>query len=155
MEYVCGFLRLTGTATDHRDRVLLLRKLKPAWQKSLLNGVGGKVEHDVNEGLLDAMKREWREESGLHNCPDWTRFATLNFVGGAVVHFFKAQSDDLAYFDLHGRKNDVGERFETFPLEHVLRRDDIIPNLKWLLPLAFLDTCEQTVQVEEVTRGIP
>lgn len=153
MDYVCGFLRLTGVATDHRDRILLLRKLKPAWQKSLLNGVGGKVE--PHEKPSTAMAREWYEESGSGLIVPWKHFAHLKFVGGASVHFFKAQSSEPEHFELHGRKNDVGERFEALPLDHALRRDDVIPNLKWLIPLAFLDTCEQSVLVDEVERVIP
>lgn len=160
--YVVGFLRLTGVSTDHRDRILLLRKGKPRWQKGLLNGVGGKMNFSsltgpayLNETPIQAMNREWMEETLGAGAIDWKQFAELTFMNEAKVHFFKAQSNAEEFFDLHGTKNDVGERFEVQPLDHVLRRDDIIPNLKWLLPLAFLDTCDQVVHVQQVERGTP
>lgn len=153
MDYVCGLLRLTGVSTDHRDRLLFIRKLKPDWQIGLLNGVGGKIEE--GETPLQAMSREWHEESHGTPSPEWQALASFEFVGGSKVHFFKAQSNELEYFRLHGRKNDAGERFEALAMEHALRRDDLIPNLKWLIPLAFIDTCSQVVHVAEVERGIP
>ena len=37
--YVTGFL-----FSSDRDRVVLIEKLSPAWQRGLFNGVGGKIE---------------------------------------------------------------------------------------------------------------
>lgn len=41
-QYCLGF-----AFTDHDNFVILIRKNKPAWQKGLLNGVGGESEKDA------------------------------------------------------------------------------------------------------------
>ena len=45
------------------DRVLLINKTKPEWQRGKLNGLGGTVES--GEAPILGMVREFREESGL------------------------------------------------------------------------------------------
>jgi 8-oxo-dGTP pyrophosphatase MutT (NUDIX family) len=47
----------------HPDRVLLVEKDRPAWQKGCLNLLGGKVEQ--GEEAIDTTIRELKEESGL------------------------------------------------------------------------------------------
>jgi 8-oxo-dGTP diphosphatase len=64
--YVVGFL----FSKDFR-LVALIRKMKPAWQAGLLNGIGGKIE--AGESTLDAMIREFHEEAnyGHTEMPRW------------------------------------------------------------------------------------
>jgi 8-oxo-dGTP diphosphatase len=45
------------------DKVALIRKNKPDWQKGFLNGIGGKIEKD--ESKRSAMVREFEEECGI------------------------------------------------------------------------------------------
>lgn len=62
--YVLGFA-FTGD-----NRVLLIEKKRPDWQKGRLNGIGGHVEY--NESSIDAMTREFREETGVSTTQsDW------------------------------------------------------------------------------------
>ncbi|HSI37253.1 MAG TPA: NUDIX domain-containing protein, partial [Tepidisphaeraceae bacterium] len=56
--YVCSF-----AFPPARDRVLLIRKNRPAWQAGKLNGVGGKIE--PGETPRQAARREFEEETGL------------------------------------------------------------------------------------------
>ena len=56
MKYVLGFV-----FNESLDKIALIRKNRPAWQKGLLNGIGGKIEAD--ELTLDAMTREFEEET--------------------------------------------------------------------------------------------
>ena len=59
--YVAGFaFNMDG------DRVLLVLKKKPAWQNGRLNAIGGKIE--ANESPLQAMVREFREETDVQRC---------------------------------------------------------------------------------------
>ncbi len=57
MDYVAGFY-----FSECGERVALIRKLKPEWQRGWLNGIGGKVE--PGESPLSAMVREFEEEAG-------------------------------------------------------------------------------------------
>lgn len=53
-----------------RNKILLMDKQTPAWQKGLLNAVGGKIE--FQETPLAAMVREFREETDLKTIEsDW------------------------------------------------------------------------------------
>jgi 8-oxo-dGTP diphosphatase len=114
------------------DKVALVRKTKPAWQAGRLNGIGGKMEG--GETPLECMCREWKEETG-HTYDHWEQFAEI-VLPGATVFFFKAIVQQLPAFPA---VNDSGEPIEVHPFEDVVRRTDMIQNLKWLLPLAFED----------------
>jgi 8-oxo-dGTP diphosphatase len=126
--YVAGFMK------DRLDRVALVRKNKPAWQAGRLNGIGGGIE--AGETPQAAMKREWLEETGTR-FEGWIRFAEIRFPE-TIVHFFKAEVCELPAFPSH---NDIGERLEVWDLSIVVRaaNDNMLPNLKWLLPMAFED----------------
>lgn len=124
--YVAGFMK------DSRDRIALVRKNKPSWQAGRLNGIGGGV--DGVETPLDAMSREWFEETG-DIFDEWQFFAELRF-DDCAVHFFKANVVELPTFPSH---NDIGESIEVWDFSIVVRSDLVIPNLRWLMPLAFED----------------
>lgn len=72
--YVLGFY-LTP------DGVVLIRKIKPAWQFGKWNGIGGSIEE--GETPLQAMMREFREEARIVTTSNqWTELFTLS---GAMV----------------------------------------------------------------------
>src|SRR3990167_7633449 len=124
--YVAGFLR------DDCGDVLFVRKRQPEWQRGLLNGIGGKIEN--GEAPIAAMQREFLEEVGI-DLIDWRHFATLS-GGDYEVHFFAA--DFQATLVDYPRGNDVGERFVLMPMAGIFTAR-CIPNLRWLLPMAFSD----------------
>jgi len=131
LQYVAGFL-----FSQDRARVALVSKLKPAWQRGKLNAIGGKIE--AGESAWDAMHREFLEEAGA-DVKTWKQFAILNWRGGAV-YFFKARGDYSLY---------------TMTAEPILwvqiadlARFDVVPNVRWLLPLA-LDKDGVTVVAED------
>lgn len=68
--YVLGFY-LTP------DGAILIRKTIPAWQEGYWNGLGGSIE--PGESAVDAMVREFAEESGIVTTPaDWMERLTLS-----------------------------------------------------------------------------
>ncbi len=72
MEYTLGFI-----FDPKLQRVVLMEKQKPAWQKGKLNGVGGKVEE--GEANITCMVRESREECGIHSDEgEWMQIAVLS-----------------------------------------------------------------------------
>jgi 8-oxo-dGTP diphosphatase len=117
--YVVGFL-----FDDEAERVVLIRKRKPAWQAGRLNGVGGKIEE--GETPLVAMIREYEEEAGAF-FEDWERYAVLNGPN-YIVHVFR------------GFNTQVLERSSTKTIEEIEIKNsitpDVLPNLQFLIPLA-------------------
>lgn len=123
--YSCGFLFTPGCpGTD----VLLIRKLRPRWQAGRLNGIGGHIEY--GETPADTMRREFLEEGGI-DIASWDPVAILR---GATfeVHFFSAWTDRVTFGSARAMTD---EQLEAIPVDN-LGRDDIIPNLRVLIPLA-------------------
>ena len=78
--YVLGFL-----FDDARERVVLLLKTHPEWQKGWYNGLGGKIEN--GESPIAAMRREAIEEA---NCDvKWEHYHTLS-GGNYSVRCYRA-----------------------------------------------------------------
>lgn len=122
MKYVVGFL------FDHsKTKVLLIEKNKPSWQKGLLNGVGGKVESD-DKNIQDAMQREFKEETGL-NITDWKFYCQLS----GYTHFNKVYFY-VAFGDLEKANQIESERLIITDINQL--PDNILYDLKWLIPLA-------------------
>ena len=121
ISYVVGF------AFDNHGDVILIQKNRPEWQKGYFNGVGGKVED--NETPLNAMIREFEEETGLR-LENWEHFVTMEFPG-AVVYFYKILNLDC-------RITNEAKSLTDEPVHVISNIDElpVIPNLRWLIPLA-------------------
>ncbi len=88
--YVLGFV--FNQAMTH---VLMLRKIKPANQAGLLNGIGGKVES--GEMPVYAMIRECMEEVGVSpTAEQWLSLSPLNFPD-AEISCYAARDDRVFY----------------------------------------------------------
>jgi len=119
---VCGFFFDPAKTT-----VALIRKNRPDWQAGLLNGVGGKVEE--GEFALDAMIREFEEETGVRH-EDWESFCVLeDKINGYEVHYFRA------FGDVTKCTTTTDEEIE-FIMPGAVPASNVIPNLTWLIPMA-------------------
>lgn len=118
-KYVLGFM-----FDKQLERVVLIKKNRPEWQKGLFNGLGGKVEE--NETPFDAMVREFNEEAGIEN-NNWKLYAKM--VG---IHF----NIDCFYTtdELHNIRTKTDEELRIFYVDHIVSPQ--VENLKWLIPLA-------------------
>jgi len=117
-KYVVGFLK-------EKDRILLIEKKRPNWQAGKLNGIGGHIE--AAESSLMAMRREFREETGLV-IQDWTKSAIMQGPDW-IVHVF------FAYGPIYQAKSITDEQILV-----VFARSlpyHTLPNLHWLIPLSF------------------
>ena len=120
-EYVLGFMFDRANAT-----VVMIHKNKPEWQKGFLNGVGGKIE--PNEAPLDAMEREFKEETGVE-VTTWNRFATLRGHN---------QSEPWRMYcywttgDTSQCSTQEDEEIEIVPLKDIPNRK-VMVNIPWLL----------------------
>lgn len=134
--YVCGFM-----FSEDRRRVLLIRKQNPEWQRGLLNGIGGKIEG--NKTLLAAMRREFKEETGLQTYmrDSWTQTVSL-FGAAFIVHFFfrTGPIDDA--------RSITDEKVEIVAVDAVPTQKTI-PNLRWLVSMQ-LDNLEWPLYIHDL-----
>ncbi|HYE21545.1 MAG TPA: NUDIX domain-containing protein [Tepidisphaeraceae bacterium] len=130
--YVCSFAFPPG-----RDRVLLIRKNRPAWQAGKLNGVGGKIE--PGETPRQAARREFEEETGLA-LPEAVFEHVLTLSGpddisvpdrpgpiGWQGHFFRV------ICDVNAARSVTDEALEIHSAGAL--PDSVIPNLRWIIPM--------------------
>jgi 8-oxo-dGTP diphosphatase len=137
MDYVVGF------AFDGLDlpdtHVLLIRKKKPDWQRGKLNGIGGKIGDKPsisNETPIQAMVREFHEETGVTNFPgDWSYFALMhNGLYEHQVYCFESRNPYL----FHEARTMEAEELVRIPVHGVIfpRLYNLIPNLRSKLLIA-------------------
>jgi 8-oxo-dGTP diphosphatase len=119
--YVIGFL-------IKDDKVALIEKNRPEWQKGLLNGIGGHIE--PGETPFQAMVREFEEEAGMR-IPDWEYYCTMKYPEALVFCFRKFGSDNVEIRTM------TDEFIDWYPLDPLPEK--VIPNLNWLIPLAHYD----------------
>lgn len=119
-KYVVGFM---FDATE--SSVLLPWKNRPAWQRDRINGIGGRIES--GESALEAMRREFREEAGMDH-PDWREFCVLSDWREWSIHFFSAV----------GHLGDAQQCTDELPMILPVNElpNNVIPNLRWLIPMA-------------------
>lgn len=120
-EYVVGFM-----FNQSGQSVLLIHKKRPTWQAGKLNGVGGRIED--GELPAEAMRREFNEETGMDHT-DWRCFCTLRDERGWLVHFFFATGDIM----------EARPMTDESPIccgVDFLQSRELIPNLRWLIPMA-------------------
>lgn len=134
MRYVVGFM-----FDKELERVALIRKQKPEWQKGQLNGIGGKIE--FNETPHEAMVREFREEAGLLKT-EWREFVVL--VGKDYqIHFYFSVIDSPMFDKITTQEV---EQIEKIPVAD-LPIYPTIYNVQWLIPMAkwiVIQSCEVT-----------
>lgn len=123
IDYVVGFL-FTGDGKS----VCLVRKSHPDWQRGKLNGVGGKIE--CGEQVRSAMAREFFEEAGVATeSRDWSLHVRL--LGSDFTCFvLAAHLPNPVPVTADG-----DEPCGWYETGLVPVMPDVIPNLRWLIPL--------------------
>lgn len=127
--FVCGFAFFVGAVNVRQPSVLLIRKLKPDWQKGKLNGIGGKVEE--HEQFRDAMIREGIEEANLRDVV-WYPVTTLSYPEADVSFFGTILVPGYPHV-----KQMEAEEIDFYPVNNLPWREDLIPNLRFLIPMTF------------------
>lgn len=134
-KYCCGFM-----FNDDYSEVLLIRKNKPEWQQGKLNGIGGKLEE--GETYRCAMVREFAEETGVYTEIDaWSHVCDLSGDDWCVSFWWS--TGDLSVAKSMTDEQVCLEKTRNLP-------SNIIPNLKWLIPLAM----DRTTDNDKIDKGI-
>jgi 8-oxo-dGTP pyrophosphatase MutT (NUDIX family) len=120
-----------------KDRIYLIRKRRPSWQAGKLNGFGGHIEPS-DASPLDAMDRETHEETGLQpGHTNWHPTVTLIGVSPKAedeycIHFFAG----FLFSNFIEPESRTDEKIEAHSVVHVVTREDLLQNLRWLIPLS-------------------
>lgn len=118
--FVVGF-----AFNKNADSVLLVRKLRPEWQKGFFNGIGGKMEN--GESPFDAMSRECKEETALSL--DWSYRGLIKRRNpNYECHIFYAYSQRI--FDYRQKKDELLEIYFCRLLESI----KVVEDLHFLIP---------------------
>lgn len=134
--YSLGFL-----FTYDYSKVALIRKIKPDWQKGKLNGVGGKVEE--GESFRRAMQREWEEEAGIPVSEDGWKLIIEQHGRDYILGVFSQRLHVM-----EPKPFITAEEQVAWYLTHsIATRDDVIPNLKWMIPLCLDQEIRFPIQV--------
>lgn len=136
-EYVLGF----AFSRDKKD-IVLIDKLRPAWQKGKLNGIGGKVEPE-DLSPLHAMIREFKEETGVDTFDrigdltnGWDHFGTMTFhndVTGQPCRIFLFKMFSNCIYKCQTIED---EQVIKLSVDTALTKKPIMHNLPILIPLA-------------------
>lgn len=122
-EYVLGFMFALSDPI-----VALIKKNRPEWQAGRVNGIGGKVEEGEHPDR--AIVREFREETGVTTeVNEWRRFGVLE-APDYNVHLYSCRSDRIGQL-----QSTTDEKVLFYGLE-ALGGDEVLPNLRWLVPMA-------------------
>lgn len=114
--------------TPDGRQVALMRRTRPAWQAGRVNALGGKVA--VGETPADAARREVREEAGV-DVAEWMEVLVWE-DREYRMHVMRAMSARASMVR-------TMEDQEVFLADVAALPDEVIGNVRWLVPLA-LDT---------------
>ena len=127
-KYVVGF-----AFSADRSQVLLVRKLRPDWQKDLLNGIGGKIEEGETPRI--AMDRECIEETGCYF--PWTCKGLMTGINNDrsafECHIFFAYTNSI-----HNFKQKEDEPLSIWSIK-ALAGESMLDNLNFLIPFGLID----------------
>ncbi|MDR0219475.1 MAG: NUDIX domain-containing protein [Enterobacteriaceae bacterium] len=133
--YVTGFM-----FSKDKKHVALISKLQPSWQAGKLNGIGGKIEKGENP--QQAMAREFAEEAGIETNPNgWKLFTVLTRPDAYQVNFLYTYDDRI--YSAKSVEKEIVDIYEANSLP-----DNVIYNLRWLIPMALDEHLRFDNQIE-------
>lgn len=132
-----------GIVYDQQRQVVLIRKDRPSWQAGRLNFPGGKVEE--GERPVDAVRREVHEETGL-DIVGWEPVATL--IGPTWnIHVYSCEVLDATIARTMESEQVLIVDMSDMYGDGYLLWTEVLPNLRWMLPLAMDKWAVKPVQV--------
>lgn len=126
--WVVGFL-----FDENMEKVVLLQKNRPTWQRGLLNGVGGHIKE--SERAVVSMIREFIEEAGI-SYRRWKPLAVFEGLDGggrACECFFFYGTGDA--FEFGNVRTTTDEKVVKVSVDNLPK--NLVKNLYWLIPMCF------------------
>jgi len=119
-EYVCCFI-------EHEGSVLLIEKIKPEWQRGLLNLPGGSIEEGETPEM--AAARELYEEAGI---------LSFHVFPIGVIQGQKFRVHVIGHVSQHPEmwNQKTNEPVFWLPTRDAVDHPKLIPNLRIIIPLA-------------------
>jgi ADP-ribose pyrophosphatase YjhB (NUDIX family) len=118
---------------DNFEKVLLIHKQKPEWQKNKWNFLGGKVEKEDGEMIVNCVVREFKEECNLFTFShQWKYMGYMENKNNWKVFIF-VLSDIKNPEDV---KSMTDEMVHFFRVKHLYYLDNKISNVEWLCKMA-------------------
>jgi 8-oxo-dGTP diphosphatase len=128
--------------TPQLDKVLLIKKQKPAFHKNKLNGLGGKC--DGKESYRKCLSREVLEESGLEiPQAQWHKMGVLSWDEWHVEIFAAILKEKEKHTSMM-KTNEVA----WYSTKHI--PSNVIENLHWLIPLGIYCVTNKTPPVLKI-----
>lgn len=122
-KYVAGL-----AFNESRKQVAMVLKNRPGWQAGQFNGIGGKVEE--GEDFLDAMVREFDEETGVRIAPEqWTHIGSIHGPD-FEVRFYRAVTNAVLQC-----RTTTDEEIQLLPVS-MLQDYPLVPNASVMLAAA-------------------
>ena len=116
--------------TPDFEKVLLIEKQRPDWQKGRLNFPGGHIEE--GETGSECISREFNEEANVLIKPlDWYYIGMIENEGEYLVEFFTAIYKEEEHGKVQSLTNEELHWVYCADLP-----DKVISNLRWLVPFA-------------------
>ncbi len=112
------------------NKVLLIEKNRPDWQKGRYNLPGGHVE--PGETIHEAAARELREETGIECSEDHVRFMGTIQGDDFIVYVCRCEYDSGSIKNRIQSLTD--EHVFTLPLHEALNDPKLIDNLRLIIP---------------------
>lgn len=116
--------------SENFEKVLLIKKTKPDWQKGNYNFPGGKLEKE--EDIFDCVKREIFEECNIN-----TLKGRWHYIGQIINENLEYSVEILTYIyrKIDGKVlSPTEEKNKWFNINHLPK--NIVSNLSWLVPFA-------------------
>ena len=124
---VVGFL-----FNEFLNRILLISKKRPEWMVGKLNGIGGHIES--GETPLEAMHREFRQETGYPDSIAWFHFARLYTLRGYRVDMFCSCTTFESDFIVSPQPTDELVGWHLVSTLSLI--STTLPSLHYLIPMA-------------------
>lgn len=135
-------------AVSDNDKVLLVMKDRPQWQKGLFNLVGGRVEE--GESFRKAAVRELKEESGYEVLEEDLTLAGVIYGREERIFCFNAKVD--ASEEVKPRPEET-EKVAWYPWRLIKEDRRLMPSLRLVLPLMMSGVYNWIIEVTKSLVG--